>query len=97
MDGLTDKVRQESLWTMMFADDTVIYSDSKEQVEERLGRWRYALDRRGMKDSRNKREYWCVNKSEAGGMVKVQGVEVVKVDEFKTLQVNSPKYRTVGL
>lgn len=64
MDRLTDKVRQESLWTMMFADDTVIYSDSKEQVEEGLERWRYALDRRGMKDSRNKTEYWCVNERE---------------------------------
>lgn len=63
MDKLTDEVRQESLWTMMFADDTVIYSDSKERVEERLGRWRYALDRRGMKDSRHKTEYWCVNES----------------------------------
>lgn len=27
----------------------------------------------------------CVNKSETGGKVKMQGAEVVKVDEFKYL------------
>ena len=46
MDRLTDVVRQESLWTMMFADDIVM-----EQVEEILERWRYVLERRVMKGS----------------------------------------------
>ena len=41
MDGLTDEVGQESPWTMIFADDIVICSESKEQVEEKLERWRY--------------------------------------------------------
>ena len=31
---------------MMFADDIVICSESKEQVEEKLASWRYALERR---------------------------------------------------
>ena len=51
MDRLTDEVRQESLWMMMFADDIVICIESREQVEENLKRWTYALDRRGMKVS----------------------------------------------
>ncbi|KAI5621838.1 gastrula zinc finger protein XlCGF28.1-like [Silurus asotus] len=33
MDRLTDEVRQESPWTMMFADDIVICGESNEQVE----------------------------------------------------------------
>ena len=33
MDRLTDEDRQESLWMLMFADDIVIYSESREQVE----------------------------------------------------------------
>ncbi|KAK3543914.1 hypothetical protein QTP70_031165 [Hemibagrus guttatus] len=49
MDQLSEEVRQESPWTMMFADDIVIYSESREQVEENLERWRFALERRGMK------------------------------------------------
>ncbi|KAK3564691.1 hypothetical protein QTP86_024806 [Hemibagrus guttatus] len=49
MDQLSEEVRQESPWTMMFADDIVICSVSREQVEENLERWRFALERRGMK------------------------------------------------
>ena len=43
----------------MFADDIVICSESKEQVERSLERWRYALERRGMKINRSKTEYMC--------------------------------------
>ncbi|KAK3571544.1 hypothetical protein QTP86_013177 [Hemibagrus guttatus] len=49
MDQLSEEVRQESPWTMMFADDIVICSESREQVEENLERWRFALERRGMR------------------------------------------------
>ncbi|KAK3558874.1 hypothetical protein QTP86_032145, partial [Hemibagrus guttatus] len=51
MDQLSEEVRQESPWTMMFADDIVICSESREQVEENLERWRFALERRGMKST----------------------------------------------
>ncbi|KAK3566015.1 hypothetical protein QTP86_024182, partial [Hemibagrus guttatus] len=51
MDQLSEEVRQESPWTMMFADDIVICSESRQQVEENLERWRFALERRGMKVS----------------------------------------------
>eukprot|EP00064_Thunnus_orientalis_P000136 superscaffoldBa00000006_g136 len=85
MDRLTDKIRQEFPWTMMFADDTVIYSESREQVEESLEMWRYALERRGMKVSWSKMEYMCVNWREDSRMMRMQGVEVVKVDEFEYL------------
>uniref|UniRef100_A0A8C4T634 ribonuclease H n=1 Tax=Erpetoichthys calabaricus TaxID=27687 RepID=A0A8C4T634_ERPCA len=85
MDRLTDEIRQESPCTMMFADDIVICSDSREQVEKILERWRYALERRGMKVSRNKTEYMCVNEREVSGMLRMQGVELAKADEFKYL------------
>ncbi|KAK3513535.1 hypothetical protein QTP70_016470, partial [Hemibagrus guttatus] len=51
MDQLSKEVRQESPWTMMFTDDIVICSESREQVEENLERWRFALERRGMKEA----------------------------------------------
>lgn len=38
MDRLTDEVRQEFPWTMMFADDIVIFSQSRKQVEQRARR-----------------------------------------------------------
>ncbi|KAK3516045.1 hypothetical protein QTP70_003788 [Hemibagrus guttatus] len=85
MDQLSEKVRQESPWTMMFADDIVICSESREQMEENLERWRFALERRGMKVSRSKTEYMCVNEREGSGTVRLQGEEVKKVQEFKYL------------
>ncbi|MCJ8731241.1 hypothetical protein PDJAM_G00197160 [Pangasius djambal] len=85
MDQLSEKVRQESPYTMMFADDIVICSESREQVEENLERWRFALERRGMKVSRSKTEYLCVNEREGSGTVRLQGEEVKKVQDFKYL------------
>ncbi|KAK3539955.1 hypothetical protein QTP70_019596 [Hemibagrus guttatus] len=85
MDQLSEQVRQESPWTMMFADDIVICSESREHVEENLERWRFALERRGMKVSRSKTEYMCVNEREGSGTVRLQGEEVKKVQEFKYL------------
>ncbi|KAK3519354.1 hypothetical protein QTP70_024785, partial [Hemibagrus guttatus] len=85
MDQLSEEVRQESPWTMMFADDIVICSESREQVEENLERWRFALERRGMKVSRSKTEYMCVNEREGSGTIRLQGEEVKKVQEFQYL------------
>ncbi|KAK3534100.1 hypothetical protein QTP86_002207 [Hemibagrus guttatus] len=82
MDQLSEEVRQESPWTMVFADDIVM---CREQVEENLERWRFALERRGMKVSRSKTEYMCVNEREGSGTVRLQGEEVKKVQEFKYL------------
>ncbi|KAK3550836.1 hypothetical protein QTP70_006152 [Hemibagrus guttatus] len=49
MDQLSEEVRQESPWTMMFADDIVICSEGREQVEENL-------ERRGMEISHSTME-----------------------------------------
>ena len=87
MDRMTNEIREEAPWTMMFADDIVICSESKEQVEEKLESWRYALERRGMKVNRRKTEYMCVNERQdnCSGTVKMQGEEVAKVEDFKYL------------
>lgn len=36
MDRLTDKLRQGHLWSMMFGDDILICSESRQQVKESL-------------------------------------------------------------
>ncbi|KAI5613898.1 scavenger receptor cysteine-rich type 1 protein M130-like [Silurus asotus] len=65
--------------------DIVICGESKEQVEKILERWRYTLERRGMKVSRSKTEYMCVNEREGSGGVRLQGEEVKKVEKFRYL------------
>ena len=84
-DRMTDDIREEALWTMMFADDIVICSESKDWVEEKLESWRYALERRGMKVNRRKTEYTCVNERQVNGTVKMQVEEVEKVEDLKYL------------
>ena len=69
----------------MFADDIVICGETREEVEVNLERWRDALERRGMKVSRSKTEYMCVNERGNGNPLQMQGGEVAKVDEFKYL------------
>ncbi|KAK3553518.1 hypothetical protein QTP70_004198 [Hemibagrus guttatus] len=96
MDQLSEEVRHESPWTMMFADDIVICSESREQVEENLERRRFALKRRGMKVSRSKTEYMCMNEREGSGTVRLQGEEVKKVQEFKYLGSTVQSNRECG-
>ena len=68
---------------MLFADDIVIFKETKEEVEERLESWKYALERRGMKVRRSKTEYLCINGGNDDETVKMEDTKVPRVKEFK--------------
>ena len=85
VDRLTMGLRKCAPWSMMFADDIVLCSESREEVEEDLERWRFTLERRRMKVSRSKMEYLCVNEGEENGKIAMEGTEINKVNEFKYL------------
>ena len=68
---------------MLFADDIVICEETKEEVEWRIECWRYALERRGMKVSRSKTEYLCVNGENDKETVKMEDTKVPRVTDFK--------------
>ena len=51
MNQLTKDLVREAPWTMMFADDITLASESKGQLELDLERERHALETRGMKIS----------------------------------------------
>ena len=82
MDRLTDEARREPPWTMLFADDIVIFKETREEVEWRLEYWRYALERRGMKVNRSKTEYLCINGGNDDETVKMEDIKVPRVKEF---------------
>ena len=69
----------------MYADGIITCGKSRQQVEANLERWRYGLERRGIKVSRSQTEYMRVKGKGGSGTVQSQGAEVVKVDEFKYL------------
>ncbi|KAK3574027.1 hypothetical protein QTP86_000457 [Hemibagrus guttatus] len=98
MDQLSEEVRQESPWTMMFADDIVICSESREQVEENLERWRFALERRGMKVSRIQSNGECgkeVKKRVQAGWNGWRKVSGVLCDRKISARIKGKVYRTV--
>ena len=86
MNKLTDEVRREPSWTMLFADDIVICEETREEVERRLESWKYALERRGMKVSRSKTEYLCINGRNDAKTVKMEDTKVPRVKKFKYLR-----------
>lgn len=63
----------------MFADDNVICSESRKQVEENPERWRNALEMKGIRISQSKTEYVCLNERNPRVMVMIQRVEIKKV------------------
>ena len=85
MDRLTDEARREPQWMMLFADDIVICEETREEVEQRLESWKYALERRGMKVSRSKTEYLCINGGNDDETVKMENTKVPRVKKFKYL------------
>ena len=60
MDSLTENIRKEAPWQMMFADDVVLCAREKDVLESELEQWREALEKRRMKVSRAKTEYMCL-------------------------------------
>ena len=85
IDRLMDEVRREPPWTMLFADDIVICEETREEVEQRSENWKYTLERRGMKVSRSKPEYLCINGGNNDETVKMEDTKVPKVKKIKYL------------
>jgi len=88
MDKLTRGIQDEAPWCMLFTDDIVLIDKIRQEVNDRLERWRHALESRGFRVSRSKTEYLhcCFSgRVDAGGEVTLDGRLISKVDKFKYL------------
>lgn len=63
---------------MMFVDDIVIFSENREQGEEQLERWMFALERRVIDLAKTVYLF----EKDSSIMVRLQGVEVEKMGDF---------------
>ena len=101
MDRLTDEIRRKPPWTMLFTDDIVICKETREEVDRKLESWRYALERKGMKVSRSKTKYLCINGGNDKETVKMEDTKVQRVKEFmylrSTVQENGSCKREVKM
>ena len=84
MDVLTEGVRKDAPWHMIFADDVVLCSPRKAELEVELEQWREALERRGMKVSKAKTEYMCLD-GVSSGSVKMHDQHLPEARDFKYL------------
>jgi len=88
MDELTREIQDELPWSMLFADDIVLIDESRQGVNDKLGRWRHALESRGFRVNRSKTEYLhcCFSgRVDVGGEVNLDGRPIPKADKFKYL------------
>ena len=84
MYSLTENIRKEAPWQMMFADDVVLCAREKDVLELELEQGREALEKRGMKVSIAKTEFMCLNGTPLRS-VKMQSAQLPQVTEFKYL------------
>ena len=70
---------------MMFPDEIVLSNGDRGEVEEDLQRWRFAMERNGMRVNRSKSEHPCVNETERNNTVNMERNELKEVTEFKYL------------
>ena len=85
IDRLTEDIRKDAPWDMLFADDIVLCRQNHRKLEEDLEICRNALERRGLKVSRNKTEYLRFEGVDDGEELKLQGEKVKRAKNFKYL------------
>ena len=89
MDELTRQIQDEVPQCMLFADDIVLVDETKSKVNAKLETWREALETRGFRISRTKTEYmecsFSSRRSTNGDVVKLEGQEIPKRDNFRYL------------
>ncbi|XP_071739679.1 uncharacterized protein [Rutidosis leptorrhynchoides] len=57
LDELSQGIQENIPWCLIFADDIVLVSEQKDELNRRLERWREALEQNGLRISRQKTEY----------------------------------------
>ena len=85
IDRLTEDIRKDAPWDMLFADDIVLSRQNYRELEEDLEIWRNALEKRGLKVSQRKTEYLRVGGVDDGEELKLQGEKVKRAKNFKYL------------
>jgi len=83
---ITEAVREEPPWCVLYADDIVLVTEERRQLERKLEEWRVALENRGMKISRSKTEYFTTDTSgDQQATSRLNGEILKRVKSFKYL------------
>ena len=95
MDVLSEEIRNEELWELLYADDLIITAENEEDLQRRIVEWQEALERGGLKVNVNKTEV-MVNSKEGRDRTAVQDIRdsgIKQVENFKYLGSTSSQER----
>ena len=73
-------------------DNILTCKETRKEMERTLESLRYALKKRGIKVSRSKTEYLCINGGNDDETVKMKDTKVPRVKEFKYLGSTCKKW-----
>ena len=85
MDVISEGVRGNAPWDMLFADDIVLVCKTKAELRRQLSRWKNALEEKGFKISRTKTEYLQFNDQDDEEGMTMDNEIIKRVQAFKYL------------
>ena len=84
MDTVTADLQTPHPWSLLYADDVMLASETRNELEQQVNRWKTRLDEYGMRLNLTKTEYLECG-LQVDGTIKVNGVQLGKTTEFRYL------------
>ncbi|EYC44370.1 hypothetical protein Y032_0463g1909 [Ancylostoma ceylanicum] len=84
MDALTKDLQRPAPWTLLYADDVMLASEDKDELERQTQAWSDRLARFGLRLNIKKTEYLTTDEHESG-TIKINGTDLPRAATFKYL------------
>ncbi|XGW02685.1 hypothetical protein V3C99_014597 [Haemonchus contortus] len=84
MDTITKDLQKPAPWTLLYADDVMLASEDKSELESQVQTWSDRLAMFGLRLNVKKTEYLTTDSSEPGS-IKINGTELTRTTTFKYL------------
>nr|CDJ80634.1 endonuclease-reverse transcriptase HmRTE-e01 [Haemonchus contortus] len=84
MDAITKDLQKPAPWTLLYADDVMLASEDKIELESQVQTWSDRLAMFGLRLNVKKAEYLTTDSSELGS-IKINGTELTQTTTFKYL------------
>ncbi|KAK6762979.1 hypothetical protein RB195_023618 [Necator americanus] len=85
MDTMTKEIQKQHPWTLLFADDVMLASESRDDLQKQVQSWMDQLQQYGLRLNTSKTEYMECGPRIEDGSIRVDGTELNKVNCFKHL------------
>ncbi|XP_047469128.1 uncharacterized protein LOC125025196 [Penaeus chinensis] len=86
MDVMTEEVREEPPWCILYADIIVLVAEMKHELQRKMEGWRTTLESKGLKINRKNTEYFTTDtEGDQQSMIQIDGLNLKRVDHFKYL------------